>query len=251
MAGSGAAGKTGGPSGESRSADEPGQTLNVDLCFVPAVHQVAQHLPAVSGSSGHLVVYGPRPQTDDAVRVWPGQVFADPALDDAAAMREFVWRSAPPTPRRAAGHGRQETAEQAAARLLREQRKRVNGQRAQVLAQRKQEDAAWRAVCRERQTRLRPARWTPRQPAAYLAAEDYFLVLQDQRQATLTRREQEDAAKHAALVRLAPPPAPPVTKPPWIAILVVTDNCTRQCLGLPLFVAGPQGHRRGGRRRPP
>jgi transposase InsO family protein len=24
----------------------------------------------------------------------------------------------------------------------------------------------------------------------------------------------------------------------WIAILVITDNCTRQCLGLPLFVAG-------------
>ena len=26
----------------------------------------------------------------------------------------------------------------------------------------------------------------------------------------------------------------------WIAILVLTDNCTRQCLGLPLFVAGPK-----------
>ena len=24
----------------------------------------------------------------------------------------------------------------------------------------------------------------------------------------------------------------------WIAILVITDNCTRQCLGLPLFLAG-------------
>jgi len=24
----------------------------------------------------------------------------------------------------------------------------------------------------------------------------------------------------------------------WIAILVITDNCTRQCLGLPLFVTG-------------
>jgi len=24
----------------------------------------------------------------------------------------------------------------------------------------------------------------------------------------------------------------------WIAVLVLTDNCTRQCLGLPLFVAG-------------
>ena len=26
----------------------------------------------------------------------------------------------------------------------------------------------------------------------------------------------------------------------WIAILVITDNCTRQCLGLPLFIAGSQ-----------
>jgi transposase InsO family protein len=24
----------------------------------------------------------------------------------------------------------------------------------------------------------------------------------------------------------------------WIAILMITDNCTRQCLGLPLFIAG-------------
>ena len=27
----------------------------------------------------------------------------------------------------------------------------------------------------------------------------------------------------------------------WIAILLVTDNCTRQCLGLPLFMAGSHG----------
>ena len=26
----------------------------------------------------------------------------------------------------------------------------------------------------------------------------------------------------------------------WIAILVIVDNCTRQCLGLPLFVVGPK-----------
>ncbi len=24
----------------------------------------------------------------------------------------------------------------------------------------------------------------------------------------------------------------------WIAVLMLTDNCTRQCLGLPLFIAG-------------
>jgi hypothetical protein len=34
----------------------PGQTLNVDLLFVPASHLADVKLPAVSGSSGHLVV---------------------------------------------------------------------------------------------------------------------------------------------------------------------------------------------------
>jgi transposase InsO family protein len=207
---------------------------------VPAVHAVAAHLPAVSGSSGRLVVYGPRSGAEEAERTWPGQVFADPETAYDAAMREFVGRSAPRTPVRPARVRRQETAEQVVARLLREQRRRLNATRAQVLQQRRQEDDAWRAVCRERQARLRPAQWTPRQHVAYLAAEDYFLFLQERRQATLTRRQQEDAAWHAELVRLAPPPAAPATKPAWIAILVVTDNCTRQCLGLPLFTAGPK-----------
>ena len=85
----------GGPSGENRTADEPGQTLNVDLCFVPAVHEAALRLPAVSGSSGRLVIYGPREGAADAERTWPGQVFADPETTYAQAMREFVWRSAP------------------------------------------------------------------------------------------------------------------------------------------------------------
>jgi len=39
-----------------RNAEEPGQTLNIDLCFVPSEHEVLQKLPAVSGSSGRLVV---------------------------------------------------------------------------------------------------------------------------------------------------------------------------------------------------
>jgi transposase InsO family protein len=171
-------------------------------------------------------------------------VFEGPALAYEAAMRAFVGRSAPRTPRsRAARTARpehQETAEQAAARLLRQQRRHLSAQRTQILQQRRQEDVAWREACRERQARLRPERWTPRQQVAFLAGEDYFLFLQERRQATLARREQEDAAWHAELARLAPPPPAPATKPPWIAILVVTDNCTRQCLGLPLFVAGPK-----------
>jgi hypothetical protein len=237
----GATGEKGGPSGQNRTADEPGQTLNVDLCFVPAVHEVAEHLPAVSGSSGRLVVYGPRHAAQEDERTWPGQVFEDPELPYATAMQEFVQRSAPRMSVRSSRPQQPaEPAERAADRLLRQQRRQLSGQRAQVLARRRQEDAAWREVCRQRQARLRPEHWTPGQYAAYLAAEDYWLLLQDQRQSTLDRRQQEDATWHAELARLAPPPTVPTAKPPWIAILVVTDNCTRQCLGLPLFVAGPK-----------
>ena len=200
-------------------------------------------LPAVSGSSGRLVVYGPRPGAEDAARTWPGQVFEDPELAYAAAMREFVGRSAPRTPlRRAARTARpqpQESPEQTARRTRRQQRSSLAAQWAQVLQQRQQEDARWAAVCRERQARLRPDHWTPRHYAAYLAAEDRWLLVHAQRQAALARRPLEDAQWQADLDHLQAAPAP-VAKPPWIAILVVTDNCTRQCLGLPLFAAGPK-----------
>ena len=211
---------------------------------MPAVHELAVHLPAVSGSSGRLIIYGPRERAADAERTWPGQVFADPETAYERAMREFVWQSAPRTPvRRAARTGRaqrQETTEQEVRPTLRQQQRALATQRVQALQQRQQEDDRWEAVCRERAARLRPDQWTSRQYAAYLAAEDRWLLLQAQREATLGRRQQEDAAWQAALDRLQALPAPQAPKPPWIAILLVTDNCTRQCLGLPLFTAGPK-----------
>jgi len=241
LARAGSAGEKGGPSGANRTADEPGRTLNVDLCFVPAVHAVAVRLPAVSGSSGRLVISGPRQGVAEGERTWPGQVFDDPETAYERAMREFVGRSAPRTPLRGASRTarpqRQESAEQVAPRTLRQQQRSRAAQRAQVLQQRRQEDARWEAACRERQARLRPEHWTPRHYAAYLAAEDRWLLQYAQRQATLARRREEDAQWPADLAQRQ---APPAAKPPWIAILVVTDNCTRQCLGLPLFAAGPK-----------
>ena len=51
-------------------------------------------------------------------------------------------------------------------------------------------------------------------------------------------RQQEDEVwrKKRQILRTQLAELPIVTT--WIAILVMTDNCTRQCLGLPLFVAG-------------
>lgn len=63
----------------SRTAEEPGLALNVDLCFVPVSHLVDVKLPAVSGSSGHLVVE--RLKEAGQEPDYPGKVFADPELD--------------------------------------------------------------------------------------------------------------------------------------------------------------------------
>ena len=236
MVPSGRGGQRGGPSGQNRTAEEPGQTLNGDLCFVPATHETAQRLPAVSGSSGRLVVSGPRPRAAEVERTWPGQVFEDAETAYDAAMQAFVRRAAPRTPPRAARRPRQEATEQGR-RSRRHAQRQLAQQRAQVRAQRQQEDAAWETACRERRAWLRPERWTSTFWAAYLAAEDQWLQLKAQHEATLAQRQQEDAPWVAALEH---PQAPPAPKPPWVAILVLTDNCSRQCLGPPLFSFGPK-----------
>ena len=53
-------------------AEQPGQTINVDLCFVPAEHQAEVKLPAVSGSSGKLVVQ--LPKAEPVFADYPGSV---------------------------------------------------------------------------------------------------------------------------------------------------------------------------------
>jgi transposase InsO family protein len=198
---------------------------------------MAQRLPAVSGSSGRLVIGGPRPGATDAARTWPGQVFADPEVAYGAAMREYVRRSAPRTSRRPARRPRQKTEEQPTRRTPRQQQHHLDQQRAHLLRQRQQEDAAWEVACRERRAWLRPERWTPGYWAAYLSAEDQWLRRRDQRQATLARRQQEETQWYTEQERVQAALAP-AAKPPWVAILVLTDNCTRQCRGLPLFAVG-------------
>lgn len=75
----------------SRTADQPGQTINVDLCFVPADHLGEAKLPAVSGSSGRLVISAVPSETERLIS--PGKVFADESLDYTEALLKFVTAS--------------------------------------------------------------------------------------------------------------------------------------------------------------
>jgi transposase InsO family protein len=64
--------------------------------------------------------------------------------------------------------------------------------------------------------------------------------LRTQRKAELAQRQQTDATWRQQRQQLRERWAQLPLVTVWIAILVITDNCTRQSLGLPLFVAGPK-----------
>jgi len=227
-------GQKGGPSGVARTAEESGQTANVDLCFVPATHDAQQRLPAVSGSSGRLVVTPVR-ETDEE-HTWPGQIFEDPSVAYAEAMDAFVAAStAPPLPRTPEQWEAQEEqqARKEEQRLHHHAEMALRAERSAQRAQRRQEDTAWRDLCAARQT-APSGQGGPADPAAEAA----WRAQRAQRRATLERRQQDDACWRQQRLTLLGSQLPAPAARRWIAVLVLTDNCTRQCVGLPLFAAG-------------
>jgi transposase InsO family protein len=219
-----------------RTAEEPKQAINVDLCFVPAEHEVEIKLPAVSGSSGRLVV---ERLAGDEEPQYPGRIFEDPSLDYAEAMQAFVAASAQQgqsedqQPRDDAKSSRKATM-----RHLRQEQDNLRIKRRNVRTRRKQEDIAWKAL--RQQHRQEEIEFSQRR-AKYGERKTWkqgWKTLREHRRQVLAQRRQEDEVWRQQRQRLRAKLAelPIVTS--WIAILVITDNCTRQCLGLPLFVAG-------------
>lgn len=207
----------------------------MDLCFVPARHEAAVKLPAVSGSSGRLVIE--RPQPDDEAQS-PGCIFEDPALDYGDAMRTFVAASAQPSQRESPPDEEAKCSQKAEIRHLRQEEEQLRIERRGLRQRRQQEDVAWQAL--RQQHRQAEARASQRRAkrGERQARKENWRALREQRRQAREQRRQEDYAwrqrRQALHERLAVLPV--VTA--WSAILVITDNCTRQCLGLPLFVMG-------------
>jgi transposase InsO family protein len=217
----------------------------VDLCFVPASHEVADKIPAVSGSSGRLKVQRTETETDE--REWPGRVFENPELSYEEAMLEYVAaaRKQEQQPQKESdeaeqsGHG----SLKAQKRALKREEAQLRTERPQVREKRKLEDAAWREARDtrkvERQTDQRLSKEKRRQLRQVRRVRDEaWRSLREQRRMTLEQRKSEDQKwrdkRRNLRERLSQLPV--ITA--WIAILVIIDNCTRQSLGLPLFVAG-------------
>lgn len=215
---------------------------------MPGRHEVREKLPAVSGSSGRLVVERPK---EDKEGAWPGRVFETEGLSYEEAMLKFVAASQareedPAQKEKEEKKGLTEPiSAQETRRLLKKEEKQVQNERRQIREQRRLADTAWQEVRKkkkERQAAYRSLTKTERREQRQVkqAQDEQWSIMRQQRRDTLEKRPQEDIEwrqkRNALRERLSGLPV--VTC--WIAVLVIVDNCTRQCLGLPLFVAGPK-----------
>lgn len=188
---------------------------------------------------------------EEKEREWPGRVFEDEELSYEEAMLKFV----------AASQAKEEGTEQKdkeekkglteqisakeTRQVLKKEEKQLQNERRQVREQRKVEDRAWqeaRTKRNEQQEAYRLLTKTERreQRSVKQAQDEQWSIMRQQRRDTLEKRGQEDVQwrqkRNALRERLSGLPV--VTC--WVAVLVIVDNCTRQCLSLPLFVAGPK-----------
>lgn len=202
-------------------------------------------MPAVSGSSGRLIVERPKDELSEPD--YPGLVFADESLDYSEAMKQFVIASQTKDNRSAQAEMGPAEVEKAGLKAkkqaLRRKKEALILTRRQIREQRKQEDTAWqmlkshrRGQQAERKAQLESGHkptWGSKK-----AQDEQWHQLRQQRRNQRKQRDQQDQQWRQQRYRLRQQTLELPLVTTWIAILVVTDNCTRQCLGLPLFVTG-------------
>ena len=136
-----------------------------------------------------------------------------------------------------------QAAARAAKRALYGEERHLRDERRRAREKRKLEDEAWREIRAHRKAAVQAYQALSkeerrRQCKAKQAQDAQWRAARTQRRTLMVARQAEDEAWREArqLFRERWVELPMATV--WIAILVVIDNCTRQCLGLPLFVAG-------------
>jgi transposase InsO family protein len=222
-----------------RTAEQPEQAINVDLCFVPVKHVAEEKLPAVSGSSGHLVIE--RCLTEEEQPKWPGQVFAESELSFEAAMQAYANAT---QDRQVHNHNPQEPVSAMTTHYREELESRAV--RHQVMVDRKKEDGAWFvSKAQERKAKLVYRKLSRKDRVLSLESrqkeQTEWDLLRKQQLIRKQTRKQENMAWHENnLALLSAKTGIQETTRTWIAILVMTDNCTRQCAALPIFETGPK-----------
>ena len=200
---------------------------------MPATHEAEQKLPAVSGSSGRLVVK--RAAGDESEKQWPGKVFEDQSRDYTEVMLDYVAASKAQSAPSETAQGKQRAALKAKKQALRQEEAKLGDQRRALRQERKAQDTAWDIQkAKRRELKAKSSAKEGR------ADNEFWSIIRKQRRDTKLKRKDENKLWRQKRLSLRErlSQLPIVTA--WIAILVIVDNCTRQCLGLPLFVVGPK-----------
>lgn len=216
-----------------RVAEQPGQAINIDLLFVPEIHEAEERLPAVSGSSGHLIVG--RTTTVKETPYWPGLAFADSGLTYEEAMLQYISET-----RDRLEHRKRTKSNPKDDNSAWREEWQARSDRYQLRKQREQQDANWKIAKAEWHDKFLTFQALPRQDHAlqrseYEQAEENWKACREKRQKTLQERKQEDKVWHK---RNQEGKDDALSERTWIAVLVIIDNCSRQCLGLPIFRSG-------------
>jgi hypothetical protein len=203
---------------------------------VPSQHLAQVDLPAVSGSSGRLVLCHRAPSETE--RIWPGKVFAQEELSYEEGMAAYV---AATRDRLKSAHVPRGSAAKTEPSIWQKDHKRL-GEWLDIRQRRQQENQVWhKAKTNQSQAVKIHAALSfaerKRKRADWESKLTSWKEIRQQRLQCLEKRKIETAAWHERN-RLSPRVDLTGCAFPWIAILVVTDNCTRQCLGLPLFQSG-------------
>jgi transposase InsO family protein len=125
----------------------------------------------------------------------------------------------------------------------RQEEKRLREAHSHLREQRKQEDNVWRAFRKQYKAEQTAFQALPKteclcQAALLEVSRQQWQIAWEQRKQNLHKRKIENLAWRDQRKRLRERCGWEAHTQRWFAILVITDNCTRQCLGLPLFVAG-------------
>jgi transposase InsO family protein len=227
-------------------APQPNETVNIDLCVVPLTHESTQVLASVSLGQAAAGAVPTLDEKTPAVAEWPGQVFGDVNLPYEQQMAQYAQKRAAKRASKGQRKHRRRQKQAERAELNAQSDELRVGRRRQRQA-RREEDAAWRATREahraEEQAWRALSRAERRQRRAVRQAQQQAWREQKAaRQALTQARQAEDEAWRQERQRIRSGLATLLNSTPlvyaWLAILVVVDNGTRRCLGLPMFTAG-------------
>ena len=212
--------------------------MNIDIALVPVSHEAEAKLPAVSCSSGKLVVE--RPKEEEAEYQYPGRVFEKEALSYEEAMKGFIFASEAHSESSSDVSQRPEPVKQESIKAQKKafhlEEVELRTERRKVRKQREEEDGAWAIVRAQRKDEKENQKGVSSEQKK--AQDEYWKQVKTQRQEQKKRRKEDDKIwrQKRRDFKERKSQLPSITA--WIAILVILDNCTRQCLGLPLFLEG-------------